>query len=303
MAGDVHASGARLSGSLVLPRECRQLAGALVTARRLLDACEPRVDAVIAAEGWPPTRFARSRLAAALQGGAAACERCEGRAFKVAWCRNGLCWGCERALRREGKCPFAHRCRLAARGRVGSLDEDSFGFCAHANRCFSCDSWSCEQCGLTRGDGDDVARLLARLGPKALLFLDFDRTLSSTRGGADPAPTSDSRKRATADEALVELAHSRAHGTVAVVTRNSHARSIRAFLDARGLTYVALHCVKKDKTTKAQVIIDHIARAGKDSTALFADDDLNELLAKPIQNLVKAGRLTLVLFSQTNAAA
>jgi hypothetical protein len=45
----------------------------------------------------------------------------------------------------RGRCPYRAAC--------GSP------FCPHAARCFVCDAWSCGECRLTRGDGEDVAEL------------------------------------------------------------------------------------------------------------------------------------------------
>eukprot|EP00959_Pyramimonas_sp_CCMP1952_P222893 4659924-Pyramimonas_sp.AAC.1 len=67
-----------------------------------------------------------------------------------------------------GKCPYSKRC---AGGGV---------FCPHGRKCVACDAWSCEECGLVRGDGEDAAALVQRLRPHSL-FLDFDRTLATTK--------------------------------------------------------------------------------------------------------------------------
>lgn len=223
--------------------------------------------------------------------------------------------GCERRLRKEGLCPFARRCRLELRRaklkREGTANP-ALGVCTHSNRCFACDDWSCIECRLERGDGDDVTRLAAQLGGDCLVLLDFDRTLCSTRAGADPCPPPrnaatnsaqrDGRKQPAADEALLELCTARqGFGTVFIVTRNSHEASIRTFLDQRGLDRVTVRSVKNEKTSKAQVIADLLHSAGEGSTAVFADDDLDELLPEKLERLAKQGRLHRVLFTQTIA--
>jgi hypothetical protein len=44
---------------------------------------------------------------------------------------------------------------------------------------------ACEQCRLVHGDGEDVAALVHTLQPHAI-FLDWDRTLCTTRTGGSP---------------------------------------------------------------------------------------------------------------------
>jgi hypothetical protein len=39
---------------------------------------------------------------------------------------------------------------------------------------------------MIRGDGDVVAGLAAAMSPNVTIFLDFDRTIASTKCGADP---------------------------------------------------------------------------------------------------------------------
>ena len=57
-----------------------------------------------------------------------------------------------------------------AGNKAGETDEcmrcpfEGFGchfpkaLCPHAHRCMTCDEWSCSECRLTRGDGEDVVR-------------------------------------------------------------------------------------------------------------------------------------------------
>ena len=58
--------------------------------------------------------------------------------------------------------------------------------CPHDKKCIVCDTWSCAACKIVRGDGDVVAGLAAKMSPNVTIFLDFDRTIASTKCGADP---------------------------------------------------------------------------------------------------------------------
>ena len=78
-----------------------------------------------------------------------------------------------------------------------------------------------------QGDGDAVAALCMQLEPE-VLFLDFDRTLATTRSGGSPLD---------GVHALdVELADLMAAGVPTwVVTRNRHVVEIGAFLKSKGV--------------------------------------------------------------------
>merc|ERR1711879_940235 len=115
----------------------------------------------------------------------------------MGWLHRELCFTCESAFRSEGRCPFGDSCG------VGS-------FCLHERRCVVCDQWSCEPCRLLRGDGEDVWQLVAQLQP-AVVFLDFDRTLCTTKRGASPLQGNHS---VDADLAAVCAGH----GCVQIVT-------------------------------------------------------------------------------------
>ena len=60
-------------------------------------------------------------------------------------------------------------------------------FCPHQSRCAACDGGfvSCGECRLAQGDGEAVLAAIDTWRPSKL-FLDFDLTLCSTRGGANP---------------------------------------------------------------------------------------------------------------------
>ncbi|CAE8599730.1 unnamed protein product [Polarella glacialis] len=90
-----------------------------------------------------------------------------------------------------------------------------------------CEQWSCEKCALLRGDGEDVWQLASQRQP-AVIFLDFDRTLCTTKAGASPLEGNHSL-----DTDLVSVCSS--HGRVRIVTRNSRREDIAEFLGRHGV--------------------------------------------------------------------
>ena len=68
------------------------------------------------------------------------------------------------------------------------------------------------------------------------MFLDWDRTLCTSKAGAAPLAG-----RHVADEALIALA--RRHPRVVVVTRNRHVSEIRSFLAGEGVTHATVRSV------------------------------------------------------------
>ena len=170
--------------------------------------------------------------------GASECSHCA-LSLPPTWVRDGVCLGCEHRVRREGRCPY---------GGIGRRSKcDGRAWCAHDQRCFICDGWSCGACRLLQGDGADVAAAVEALQPLRL-FVDFDHTLCSTRGGS---PLHGSH---TVDDDLVSLI-SQLEGRVHIVTRNVHVDGIRSFLDGIGLTHVPVHRVPKPRS-KAEVVCD-----------------------------------------------
>jgi hypothetical protein len=157
-------------------------------------------------------------------------------------------------------------------------------------------------------DGEDVVALVERLKPQ-VLFLDFDRTICTTKKGSSPLVG-----RHSIDEGLlVCLTH---HPNVHIVTRNQHGDAIRQFLTARGVPpCVCIHSVgpsnrsnnskKKKKPAgaaaaaaglvgKASVIGDPaIFPAG--ATGVFVDDDIAELTEEGVASLTGLHR---VLFTR-----
>lgn len=102
----------------------------------------------------------------------AVCGRVCNAKYASLWIHRGICWVCEEAERSAGRCPHRAACSLAA-------------FCPHLRQCFTCTGVSCDECGMFYADGDDVQCLVDRFQPVAI-YLDFDRTLCTTRGGGSP---------------------------------------------------------------------------------------------------------------------
>ena len=171
------------------------------------------------------------------------------------------------------------------------------------------------ECRVERGDGEAAAERADLLQSRTntggggasgggaggagasppLLFLDFDRTLCSTRSGASPLK---GKGVHALDPALRSLIASRA-AQCHIVTRNSNVDDIATFLARQGLPPLGgLHHVGKGKP-KTDTILSIIndgactdadadvvpvgARAGVSSDSaqckhLFVDDDVRELL-------------------------
>ena len=190
---------------------------------------------------WPPIGDALLYVT-----GRQPCRRCGG-SFSNLWVSNGACFRCEEELRAAGTCPF--------RGGGGG-DGPGAGkggrcppgaFCPHHRRCVACERWSCDACGVRCGDGEDVAALVESEQPRAV-FLDFDRTLCTTKSGANPM-----RGRHVADPDLLAVAASRPE--THVVTRNSHVDDVAAWMRANGVREPRVHHVGKG-VSKGRVIAD-----------------------------------------------
>lgn len=76
------------------------------------------------------------------------------------WAHRGVCWKCEEDLRKQGTCPLSIKCR----------EQYKLALCSHTKRFFVCDKWSCMECSLVRGDGEDVLALVQRLQPWAVFL-------------------------------------------------------------------------------------------------------------------------------------
>jgi hypothetical protein len=272
-------------GPVVLPERFWGVTRGVVRAREIAARYDALADGCVKDEGWPPPKESgRCRVARVHLDGAASCWQCGGETFLDAWCRDGVCWGCARQERAEGRCARGAACPLRKRRQDG--------FCRHANRCVVCDQHSCDKCALVRGDGDDVARIARQLGDDALVVVDFDRTLCSTRAGADPSVVG-KKKPPVADEALCELLGATTRGFV--LTRNSHRDGIRKFLDERHFDHVVVRSAKLEKTSKAAVLTELLDKHGV--RAVYADDDVHELCDAGVAALARGGRVCRVLFA------
>ena len=172
-------------------------------------------------------------------------------------------------------------------------------FCPHQRKCISCERWSCGECGIVCGDGEEVAAVV-EASNAAAVFVDFDRTMCTTKTGSSPM-----QGRHSVDPELAGLAA--AHPCVHVVTRNSHVDDIREFLTREGVpASVGVHHVGKGKS-KADVIRallrEGVTASGGDGeppgvAAVFVDDSIAELLDDQVAAVPE---LTRVLFSRVLA--
>jgi hypothetical protein len=200
------------------------------------------------------------------------------------WIHRGVCFECDDLSRAAGKCPLAWQ-----NSRCDPRLFCVHGSCGDRGVCLLCDNSWCGTCRFYRGDGEEVLRLASLLRP-AVIYLDWDRTFCSTRGGGSPL-----KGQHTLDQELLALVHDRVSDnagavaqkrTVHVVTRNSYRDDIVAFLEQHGLGRedIPIHTVTKGQS-KVDVIhrtaIDSIASAGAGSgtvRVLFVDDSIEELL-------------------------
>jgi len=218
---------------------------------------EQLLRASIEREGWPPPPSAR-RTRVQLEG-PMPCHACNGR-FSKHWAFRGVCWRCEQSLRGQGECPFDAPARRAV-----SKARQGHPFCAHQGLCPVCDAGFrlCRTCRLAQGDGEAVLELCTELRPHRV-FLDFDRTLCSTRAGASPLSGVHSLDPELASLGCLAQSY--------VVTRNSHADEIGRFLEARGMLIAGL-CVTPKGGSKGE-FIEAMLREGE--LGLFVDDSVQE---------------------------
>jgi len=206
------------------------------------------------------------------------CRVCKNRYTKL-WLHRELCFGCEAALRSEGRCPYNDKCGVRS-------------FCPHERRCIVCEQWSCDKCRLLRGDGEDVWQLVGSMQPAAI-FLDFDRTLCTTKRGNSPLQGNHS-----VDPDLAAVCTG--YGHVQIVTRSSQKEDIEAFLSTRDVPVLAVHCVKRlGAKNKAAIIASELValqQSGDERAGIFVDDDIRELTDPDLQQLVDEGRLQRLLF-------
>eukprot|EP00428_Durinskia_dybowskii_P041492 CAMPEP_0170278844 /NCGR_PEP_ID=MMETSP0116_2-20130129/39430_1 /TAXON_ID=400756 /ORGANISM="Durinskia baltica, Strain CSIRO CS-38" /LENGTH=623 /DNA_ID=CAMNT_0010530163 /DNA_START=29 /DNA_END=1898 /DNA_ORIENTATION=+ len=230
----------------------------------------------LAVDGWPSHVIERRGLIASSGGGAPldknkACRLCC-RQFSALWVHRGICCECEDAVRDDGRCPFGERCSAS-------------WFCPHERKCFVCDAHSCEECRIFRGDGEFVVGLAGRLGANAMVALDFDRTLASTRSGARPV-----MGQHDVDVDLLSLLCLRP-ASCTIITRNSHTDAIRTFLLAHGAPEGLTVQTVKRPTSKAERLLPHLAPEAK---AVLVDDSIAELVDPMIASDPRVHRVLFV---------
>jgi hypothetical protein len=343
VAGD----GARGVRSLFVPPEFSALCSLLTAADTAARDMAGKMHEKIASEGWPPPLCARRTRVQT--GGVLACHSCN-RRFSKHWSFSGVCWECEGAIRARGACPYDSSARSNRDGRAASTHAFCAHQrkCAVCDSGFL----PCPLCRLARGDGERCVEICAEIGLETgfetgdgrggdgsgddvsgggtggggtggglagvgggglrAVFLDFDRTLCSTKAGRSPL--------LGLHNVDPELASLCATYPVYVVTRNPHEAEIVTFLEQRGVA-VARVCVVPKRASKADVMVqvlpsmksasqlvqvppyeahaDDAARAPERVTpvqAVFVDDDVRELMRPSVAELPG---LLRVLFRRT----
>jgi hypothetical protein len=281
------------NGAWVVPSNF-QLNEFLSKPRSVADKYTKMLNDIVAREGWPPP----SRKL--LLSGSHLCRCCNDK-FSKAFVTRSVCIKCETEHRETGLCPFA----LVR--KAGQATCSPALWCPHNKKCGACENNSCADCRFHTLNGDGVASLVTNLcsrrGVNCVVFLDFDKTLSSTRRGNPP--TSKNKP----NRALLELAQrqylpqkwsreARSHGlTVCVVTRNSHQKEISTWLLKLNVP-MDVYCVgRKAGTTKADIILPKILEeSGRhEVVGVFVDDTPEE---HTDERLVSCKSLHRVLFSR-----
>ena len=223
------------------------------------------------------------------------CGTCE-RSFSNLWVTANTCMVCEETARNEGRCPVTSSCLREA-------------WCRHSRRCLKCErEASCEICGISRGDAEDVVQLVETLDAYCV-FLDFDRTICATKAGASPLPKNFREldpaglRRAcelkSRDADLVGLLTS--HDARAfVITRNSNVEAIEVYLKTHGVRAPNVRRVRRGES-KGEAIAEALRElerregaGGSERPSVFADDDVRELLRADVREIKGLHR---VLFS------
>lgn len=240
--------------------------------RGVCDKYRPHMYAVMQQDGWPPPAGAfRTKML----NGETQCRVCRAK-YASLWIHRGICWVCEESERNAGRCPHRAACNPAA-------------FCPHRKQCFLCSAASCEECCFFYADGEDVQCLVERFKPVAI-YLDFDRTLCTTRGGGSPLVGNHSL-----DPGLLSVL-SCAPETATVVTRNSYRDDIKKFMEMKGLGRAKIFTTRKHQS-KADAMID-ASELGPEECILFVDDTIAELIDPRLTEKYERGQLKRVLFSR-----
>ena len=257
---------------------------------------------------WPPELLAQKLPALSYLRGKQKCGACGG-AFGGLWVQAGTCFRCDAVARSAGVCPKSGSFGKNQNRKHASPCPPS-AWCPHRRRCLACEALffsGCASCGVTRGDGEDVA-LMVESAPSPLLcvFLDFDRTLCATKRGASPRLAGSPRRFVEFDAALMSVATS--HGETHVVTRNRHVADIAAFLAHHGVRDAAskVHSVSRGESKAGAMraaMASAAARGEKtenraEAEAVFVDDSIAELMDEEVAAIPG---LTRVLFSRVVA--
>jgi len=128
------------------------------------------------------------------------------------------------------------------------------------------------------------------------LFLDFDKTLVSTKNGQSPF---DVGKKKTGMHSIDRdlLNAVMGHKKVHIVTRNSFQDHILKFLELHNLSHLQVHSIRHlpEIQHKSQVMEPFITQH---DSAVFCDDSFQEILEPNLRELVKRTNLTCVLFAR-----
>ena len=208
------------------------------------------------------------------------CRACGGR-FAALWICDGCCFACEAAARERGACP-----RRGAKCPPGAFcaHERKCLACDRGDGCAECgvlradaervaemvfaeggegssrkggkggSRGGLEGGGLEGAPGFECAPGFSSGAPGfssgasgfSAVFLDFDRTVCTTKSGGSPAVGA---HRCDPELLSILAAHPFAH----VVTRNSHVRQIAAFLEARGVRRPSVRRVAKGESKAAAI--------------------------------------------------
>lgn len=181
------------------------------------------------------------------------CFRCR-RKFHHLWVIKKVCFWCVKSYRNQRRCPFRDKCSVKS-------------FCPHTSECFLCDARSCEECRFFQGNGQDVLQLLRqRQHQLDAIYLDFDRTICTTRNGLSPLEGNH-----FVEPALLEVLMGNYPNLkeLAIVTKNSHVDDIREFLATHGVPRsLTIRCVRGISKANAFNVAPR---------SVIVDDDINEL--------------------------
>lgn len=255
------------------------------------------MNAGIRKNGVPPAPASKSK-----------CYRCKQTTAKV-WLTDGVCFACELAGLDRGLCPrggpacrpaamcqHQHRCLAcdprfepclnqacrvergdgeAAAERVEALLTDGAGSAAsvHTNTTGGGGGSS------SNGGSGSSSSGGSKFGRAGLVFLDFDRTLCSTRSGSSPLKGKGTHSLDPALRSLIASQSARCH----IVTRNPNISDIASFLKMSGLPSIGgMHHVAKGNS-KTNVMLGILGDqrqldAGAVCRHVFVDDDVRELL-------------------------